>query len=133
MALMLAGIGMLSAILCISGRLVDRRSTNNSKDVFEGTTLTVCTIIESGKAGFFIDYNRIAAVLDIAVQHANNLVLPDNFRIVRKHKNAGLVCAPKTPALSRFLEWMVEGVTCDIFIGPGMLGLYSMKLSSMVT
>ncbi|XP_055329521.1 atrial natriuretic peptide receptor 1-like isoform X2 [Paramacrobiotus metropolitanus] len=95
---------------CEVSNVISTRPQNN---------ITVCTIIEAGNRNSIIDYDRIAAALDIAVKHANKLILPNGFHMVRLHKSSSGTCAPKNTALNQFLEWIMEGVVCDVYIGPG--------------
>ena len=89
------------------------------KKDFEKVTLNVCTLVETGNPGFMIDYNRIAAAIDVAVIHANENILAKALKIVKIYKDAGSICDVESLAVSRILEWVGEGITCNIYIGPG--------------
>ncbi|XP_055329526.1 atrial natriuretic peptide receptor 1-like [Paramacrobiotus metropolitanus] len=104
---------------CVYGMERGNCGVYNNSSLQPQNNITVCTIIEAGSRDSIVDYNRIAAALDIAVQHANKFILPKDLHLVRLHKSSSGVCTPKNTALSRFLEWVVEGVTCDVYIGPG--------------
>ena len=45
--------------------------------------LTVCYLIERNGVGSIYDYNKAAAALDMALEYANNNILPSHLRLSR--------------------------------------------------
>ncbi|XP_055346499.1 atrial natriuretic peptide receptor 1-like [Paramacrobiotus metropolitanus] len=84
-----------------------------------GLNLTVCSVIESGNDMLVYNYQRAAAAIDLAIEYANEVILPADLRLILRYKNGGTVCGANNVAVRRALEWMKEDVQCHVYIGPG--------------
>ena len=51
--------------------------------------LTMCYLIERNGAGLIYDYNKAAAALDMALEYANNNILPSHLRLSRYRMYTG--------------------------------------------
>lgn len=45
--------------------------------------LTMCYVIERNGTGMIYDYNKAAAALDMAMEHANDDIMPAGLRLTR--------------------------------------------------
>ncbi|OQV16974.1 Atrial natriuretic peptide receptor 1 [Hypsibius exemplaris] len=83
------------------------------------TTLNVCSVIEKGQNALVYNYLRAAAAIDMAVEYANDAILPDDVRLKFFYKDGGSVCSANNKAVESALDWTKEGVQCNVYIGPG--------------
>ena len=83
--------------------------------------VNVCVLIGDVQAGE-VAYRRFAAIIDIAIKHANDLVLPPNitlrkYYLPEKPRRSGPCISSCTAA--RALDLLHSGANCHMFLGPG--------------
>ena len=90
---------------------------SKSDDVSRSKNLTICHIWEDDT--YFSTYERLAAAVDLAVDHANTLVLPKQLSLRSVYKSAGNSCARTmyNVVANVYTLTVDEGVECNAFIG----------------
>ncbi|OQV13911.1 hypothetical protein BV898_11906 [Hypsibius exemplaris] len=87
--------------------------------VNNNTTLNMCSVIERGNINLVYNYRRAAAAIDMALEFANEILLPPEIQIAFHYKDGGDICAADNKAIGSAIEWVKEGVNCNIYLGPG--------------
>jgi hypothetical protein len=83
------------------------------------TVLTMCYLIEKDIEGSIYDYNKAAASLDLAMDYANNYVLPPNIRLTSVYRNIGKTCSRRNNIMAHAMKLNDDGINCSVYIGPG--------------
>ena len=87
------------------------------------TTLTICSVIETAQNSenttLVYNYLRAASAIDMAIEYSNDAILPPDVQLKFYYKNGGKICAANNEAIRSALDWIKEGVSCDVYIGPG--------------
>ncbi|OWA53394.1 hypothetical protein BV898_17825 [Hypsibius exemplaris] len=82
--------------------------------------LLVCLLIETNSEGtLYYDYDKSAAAIDLALEYANNDILPTNMTMIKHHESMGSTCTPHNHAASRLMKLAEEHFQCSVIIGPG--------------
>ena len=81
--------------------------------------LTMCYMIERNTSGIIYDYNKAAAALDLAMDYANNYVLPSHLKLSSVYSDIGQTCSSRSHVIANALELRRAGIDCDVYIGPG--------------
>jgi hypothetical protein len=79
----------------------------------------VCSVIEDGNDTLVYSYQRAAAAIDMALEFANEVILPPEVKLKFFYKDGGSICSADNKAIESALAWMKEGVNCDLYLGPG--------------
>ena len=81
-------------------------------------TVNVCLVLESDS--HFTSYGRVPAVLDLAVAHANKLILPSDLQVKVSHHDTKTACSTTQYSIvSRMIREMTNGTKCQVFLSAG--------------
>ncbi|OQV16973.1 Atrial natriuretic peptide receptor 1 [Hypsibius exemplaris] len=75
--------------------------------------------MEKGNTALVYDYHRAAPAMDLALEYARDSILPADIELAFYYKDGGNVCSANNEAIHSALDWVAEGINCDIYIGPG--------------
>ena len=78
--------------------------------------LTVCFVIEDDS--YFGSYRRLAAAVDLGIEHANTFVMPNSTQLQVVFQSSGASCTKTLySAVSAMLDMLDKGTTCDMYLG----------------
>jgi hypothetical protein len=92
---------------------------NQNSSINSPTVLTMCYLIERNMPGSIYDYNKAAASLDLAMEYANNYVLPPEIKLTNVYRNIGKTCTRRSTIVAYAMKLHEDGVNCSVYIGPG--------------
>jgi hypothetical protein len=92
---------------------------NQNSSINSPTVLTMCYLIERNMPGSIYDYNKAAASLDLAMEYANNYVLPPEIKLTNVYRNIGRTCTGRSSVVAYAMKLQEDGVNCSVYIGPG--------------
>ncbi|GAU95873.1 hypothetical protein RvY_07412-2 [Ramazzottius varieornatus] len=93
-----------------------RRSVQDVANGIVPPVLTVCFVIEDDS--YFGNYGRLAAAVDLGIEHANAFVMPNTTKLQVAYQSSGTSCTRTLySAVLAMLDMMDKGTTCDMYLG----------------
>ena len=100
----------------ISSYIPIRRSVQDVANGIIPPKLTVCFVIEDDS--YFGSYSRLAAAVDLGIEHANSFVMPNSTQLQVVFQSSGTSCTRTLySAVNAILDMMEKGTTCDMYLG----------------
>ncbi|XP_055329653.1 atrial natriuretic peptide receptor 1-like isoform X2 [Paramacrobiotus metropolitanus] len=83
--------------------------------------ITLCLLIERshGDKSAIYDYDRVAAAIQLAVDHVNQHILSGGYQLQTFYKDIGKNCDKKNDIVKYALQILSAGINCNAFLGPG--------------
>ncbi|OQV18989.1 Atrial natriuretic peptide receptor 1 [Hypsibius exemplaris] len=91
------------------------------REVSQGdTVMNVCVIMERDSQKVTVNYDKLAAAIDLALNYVEEEVLVDTGITLRHiYRDAGRICGTNHIAARAALKLFTDGIECDAYLGPG--------------
>lgn len=114
--------GLPFLVIISSVFLVVSDSVENSSlflgDSDQPKTLSVCLIWELDS--YFSTYPRLAAAVDLGIQHANDFILSKPYSLEVIYQDSGMSCTrTQFSVVTNLFEFFKRNQTCHVFIEAG--------------
>ncbi|GAU95874.1 hypothetical protein RvY_07413-1 [Ramazzottius varieornatus] len=78
--------------------------------------LTVCWLLEDDS--YYSTYERLAAAVDLAIEHSNSYILPEHIKLQLVFQSAGPSCSnTQYSVAANVMQLVRDGVECNVFLG----------------
>ena len=86
----------------------------------QNTTMNLCVIMERDSARVTVNYDRLAAAIDLALTYVEEEVLFHTGVALRMtYRDGGRVCDNNHIAAMAAMKLWTDGIHCDAYLGPG--------------
>lgn len=95
------------------------QSQDSLDSQFGSYQLRACVIIENGSDTSFFDYDESVAAIDLAVEFANENILPNYIQLTTSYVKMNSGCSERNHIVAEVMNLWAQGQWCDVYIGPG--------------
>lgn len=105
----------MSVLICgkLDFKILKRRTVSlKAREV----NLTVCWLLEDDS--YYSTYERLAAAVDLAIEHSNSYILPEHIKLQLVFQSAGSSCSnTQYSVATNVMQLVRDGVECNVFFG----------------